>query len=231
MQERGSVFVVQSDEVEGKNFAAALRLYQWEVRAFSTLAGLLEQLPAQAVDVLVLRGPYAIVPALLARLRCAAEGVAVVWQPWASTAAERAAALDAGVDACAPVGTEPLEWDALLRSLYRRAHGGAGMWRVMPPGRTLAGPDGERLPLTLRERAFFVRLFSTPGHCLHRERFFPAESRDAQDSARRVDVVVSRLRSKARRLNIELPVLAVRGWGYILLPHGVAKTPSGADAA
>jgi hypothetical protein len=37
-----------------------------------------------------------------------------------------------------------------------------------------------------------------------------------------VDVVVSRLRSKARRFNMELPVLAVRGWGYILMPHGVA---------
>ncbi|WP_313625112.1 helix-turn-helix domain-containing protein [Achromobacter sp.] len=220
---------MQSDDMGGKDFAAALRQYQWDVRAFGTLAGLLEQLPVQAADVLVLRGAHASVPALLARLRYAAVGAALVWQPWAATAAERAAALDAGVDACAPAGMELLEWDALLRSLCRRARGDAGSWRVMPPGRTLAGPDGERLPLTLRERAFFERLFNAPGHCLHRERFFPAESPDAVDSARRVDVVVSRLRSKARRLNIELPLLAVRGWGYILLPHGVTRTPPVAD--
>lgn len=226
MQERGSVFIVQSDEMGGKQFAAALRQFQWDVRAFGSLAGLQEYLQTQSADALVLRGPYLGVPALLARLRRAAPGAALVWQPWGATAAERAAALDAGIDACAPAGMEALEWDALLRSLYRRAHGGAGSWRVLTPGRMLAGPDGERLPLTVRERAFFVRLFNAPGHCLHRERFFPNEARDALDGARRVDVVVSRLRSKARRLNIELPVLAVRGWGYILLAHGVAKTPS-----
>jgi len=42
---------------------------------------------------------------------------------------------------------------------------------------------------------------------------------------------VSRLRSKARRFNIELPLLAVRGWGYILLPEGAGRAPSGMDGA
>ncbi|WP_235489592.1 helix-turn-helix domain-containing protein [Achromobacter sp. DMS1] len=82
----------------------------------------------------------------------------------------------------------------------------------------LAGPAGERLPLTANERAFFIRLLNAPGQCLARERFFPSCSEAAHDGARRVDVLVSRLRSKARRLNIDLPVVAVRGWGYMMLP-------------
>ncbi|MFD4835897.1 transcriptional regulator [Achromobacter sp. NPDC058515] len=223
MQERGSVFVVQLDEMTSNNFAAALRQFRWQVRVFDSLGGLQEQLRAHVADALVLRGACAGVPRLIATLRRAAPGAAVVWQACGLTAIERVAALDAGADACVSVGMEPLEWDALLRNLYRRARRGAGSWRVDAPARVLAGPGGERLPLTARERAFFVRLLNAPGHCLHRERFFPGDARDPLDGARRVDVVVSRLRSKARRYNIELPVLAVRGWGYILLPHGVAK--------
>ena len=226
MWERGSVFIVPSEDDAGRRLAAALRQFQWETRVFASLDGLQNHLSGDAPDLLVLHGPCAGIADLIGRLRFTAPGARVVWQDGGPTAVERAAALDAGVDVCVPAGMEALEWDALLRSLYRRARRGPGAWRVVGFGRVLAGPAGERLPLTLRERAVLLRLFNAPGHCLHRERFFPARARDAQDGARRVDVVVSRLKSKARRLNIELPVLAVRGWGYLLLPEGVGATPS-----
>jgi len=92
----------------------------------------------------------------------------------------------------------------------------------------LSGPAGERLPLTVTERVFFIRLLNAPGQCLRRERFFPG---NPQEGARSVDVLVSRLRSKARRLDIELPVLAVRGWGYIFLQHDPGTKPQGWDPA
>ena len=231
MWERGSVFIVPSEDVAGWRLAAVLRQFQWEARVFATLGGLHSHLPGDAADLLVLQGPCAGIADLIGRLRHAVPGTPVVWQDGGPTAAERAAALDAGVDACVPAGMEPVEWDALLRSLYRRARCGPGAWRVVASGRVLVGPAGERLPLTLRERAVLVRLFNAPGHCLHRESFFPAQARDPLDGARRVDVVVSRLRSKARRFNIELPLLAVRGWGYVLLPEGVGRTPSAAGGA
>ena len=181
--------------------------------------GDLGKLDALAPDLLVVQGPCTGMAALVHRVRQAAPGARVVWQDGGATTAQRAAALDAGVDACVPADMEILEWDALLRSLCRRARCGPGAWRVVAFGRMLVGPAGERLPLTLRERAILIRLFNAPGHCLHRESFFPAQARDPLDSARRVDVVVSRLRNKARRFNIDLPLLAVRGWGYILLPR------------
>ena len=223
MQERGSVFVVQLDEMTSNNLVVALRKLRWQVRVFHSLKGLQENLQTQAVDALVLCGASTGVPGLIATLRGVAPGTAVIWQACDVTANERVAALDAGVDFCTQAGMEPLEWDALLRNLCRRARRGAISWRVDAPARVLAGPAGERLPLTATERAFFVRLLNAPGLCLHRERFFQSDARDPLAGARRVDVVVSRLRSKARRFNIELPVLAVRGWGYVLLPHGVAK--------
>jgi DNA-binding response OmpR family regulator len=227
MLERGYVFVVQLDEMASNNFVAALREFQWQVSACESPDELLDRLRTQDVDAMVLRGQAEGVPKLIAALRRAAPDAAVVWQAPAASARERVEALEAGVDAYSSARMEALEWDALLRNLRRRmlppATDGPA-WRLHE--RVLSGPDGERLPLTLTERAFFVRLLRAPGQCLRRDRFFP---RNPQEGARSVDVLVSRLRSKARRFDIELPVLAVRGWGYILLQHTPAVASGGSE--
>ena len=223
MEQRGSVFVVRLDATAREDFAEALRLMRWQVRVFDSSAAVLEHLQAQGADALVLLGGTQGVPSLIAMLRRAAPAMAVLWQAADVDASDRIAALDAGADVCTAAGMDALEWDALLRNLYRRAPSTALPWRLDPHAGALAGPAGEFLPLTVTERAFFVRLLSAPGYCLRRECFFPAGKRKALDGARRVDVLLSRLRSKARRLNIDLPVLAVRGWGYILLPQGAAS--------
>lgn len=217
MRERGYVFVVQLDEMTSNNFVAALREYQWQVSAFESPDELLDRLRTDDVDALVLRGQGKGVPRLIAALRRAAPEAAVVWQAPKASARERVEALEAGVDVFSSARMEAMEWDALLRNVRRR------MLPPMPDGpawrlqeRVLSGPSGERLPLTVTERAFFVRLLNAPGQCLRRDRFFP---RNSEEGARSVDVLVSRLRSKARRFDIELPVLAVRGWGYILVQH------------
>lgn len=217
MQERGCVFVVQLDEMASNNFVDALSQFHWQVSACASPAELLDRLRTQEVDALVLRGLGKGVPKLISALRRAAPEAPVVWQAPTASARQRVEALEAGVDVFSSERMEPLEWDALLRNVRRRmmpppTDGPA--WRLHE--RTLAGPAGERLPLTANERAFFVRLLSAPGQCLRRDRFFP---RNPQEGARSVDVLVSRLRSKARRFDIELPILAVRGWGYILVQH------------
>ncbi|NMK47296.1 transcriptional regulator [Achromobacter sp. Bel] len=219
MRERGNVFVVQLDEMTSNNFVAALREFQWQVSACESPTELLGRLRTQNVDAMVLRGQGKQVPELIAALRRAAPDAVVVWQAPAASPRERVDALEAGVDAYSSVRMEAMEWDALLRNARRRllppATDGPA-WRVQGGERVLSGPGGERLPLTVTERAFFLRLLNAPGQCLRRERFFPS---NPQEGARSVDVLVSRLRSKARRFDIDLPVLAVRGWGYILLQH------------
>ncbi|WP_255468970.1 winged helix-turn-helix domain-containing protein [Achromobacter sp. UMC46] len=201
------------------NFVAALREFHWQVSACESPTELLDRLRTQDVDAMVLRGQGKQVPQLIAALRRAAPDAVVVWQAPAASARERVEALEAGVDAYSSVRMDAREWDALLRNARRRllppATDGPA-WRVHGGERVLSGPGGERLPLTVTERAFLLRLLNAPGQCLRRERFFPS---DPQEGARSVDVLVSRLRSKARRFDIDLPVLAVRGWGYILLQH------------
>ncbi|MCZ8410482.1 transcriptional regulator [Achromobacter sp. SIMBA_011] len=201
-----------------------LRQFQWEVGLCRSPEGLLARLRNEPADVVVLRGTADDLPQLIAALRRAAPSCAVVWQSPEDSAPARIAALDAGAHVCVPPQANIPEWDAVLRNLIRCQHPAADSmprWRVDGRSRMLAGPAGERLPLTNTERAFFVSLLNAPHQCLPREGFFPDATRDPMDGARRVDVLVSRLRSKARRLNIDLPVLAVRGWGYMLLPQGV----------
>ena len=71
-----------------------------------------------------------------------------------------------------------------------------------------AGGAGGRAAAAHRDRrAFLVRLLSAGP--LRARRFLPRNAAVERDSVRRVDVLVSRLRSKARRLDIDLPVLAV----------------------
>ena len=56
--------------------------------------------------------------------------------------------------------------------------------------RVLAGPAGERLPLTATERAFLVRL-TLPRRTTACD-FLPRNAAVERDSVRRVDVLVSR---------------------------------------
>lgn len=224
MQERGYVLVVQLGGMACNKFVHTLRQFQWEVGLCRSPDSLLSRLRSEPADIVVLRGMSDNLSQLIADLRRAASGSAVVWQSSEDSPTARIAALDAGAHACVPLQASVPEWDALLRNLIRcrRAEADAlPCWRVDGRGRMLAGPAGERLPLTNTERAFFVSLLNAPHQCLPREGFFPDATRDPMDGARRVDVLVSRLRSKARRLNIDLPVLAVRGWGYMLMPQGV----------
>ncbi|CAB3821835.1 winged helix-turn-helix domain-containing protein [Achromobacter denitrificans] len=216
MHQRGSVLVLARDHAV--NLAEVLGPFHWAACAFDSMAGLRDGLRGRVVDAVVLQGNGPNVPERLASLRREAPASVLIWHGRGATPEERVEALDAGADACAEAGMAPREWDALLRSLCRRGRRGASGWRVDVQTGTLAGPAGQVMPLTPTECAFFVQLLSTPGHRLRRETLLPEGVGGSRDAARRVDVLVSRLRAKAQRLDIEFPVLAVRNWGYMLRP-------------
>ncbi|MCD0504449.1 response regulator transcription factor [Bordetella petrii] len=138
----------------------------------------------------------------------------------------RVAILGAGAQACCAPDVDVRELVALGEALVRLRWAAVPppaarrvSWRLANGGRALAGPQGQYLPLTFTESAFFARLLAAPGHRLPREQLVAAPSPDSAQSGplRRVDVMVSRLRAKAQRLGVDLPLLAVRQWGYIFL--------------
>ena len=58
MWHRGTVFVVQSDEIAGNHFAKDLRELRWRVHCFASVNALLERLSGQVTDAIVLRDRY-----------------------------------------------------------------------------------------------------------------------------------------------------------------------------
>jgi DNA-binding response OmpR family regulator len=96
-------------------------------------------------------------------------------------------------------------------------------WTLDANSRALLCPNDRALPLTLAESNFLMRLATSDGQLLRRHGAAGAVHADSQPDGqpdgradtRGMDVVVSRLRRKAKEAGIELPLLAVRGCGYL----------------
>jgi len=142
--------------------------------------------------------------------------------------------LEGGADVYLTKPVDLLELSSVIRSLARRmrlargAQGqapasagdtqrGVGGWSLQEGGWVLVGPDGVSLHLNAQERIFMTSLLQSGGDAVTRqmlaEAFQPGNPDDFEP--RRVDVMVSRLRAKAQSAGFKLPVLSVRGQGYV----------------
>ena len=125
---------------------------------------------------------------------------------------------------------KPVHLDELaetLRALNRRAGPGdvpaaapaapsTKLWRLVEGDWVLSDPVGRRMTLTSTERAFLTRLFANPGSEVSRADLILALGGDSFDfSAHRVDAIAHRLRRKAQRVGMTLPLHSVRGIGYV----------------
>ncbi|WP_427183821.1 winged helix-turn-helix domain-containing protein [Bordetella bronchialis] len=96
----------------------------------------------------------------------------------------------------------------------------AAKWRLLDQGWTLISPKDEALTLTASERQLMLALMTSPERIVTRDGPLFITARDdiaRQGSARdkrTLDVMVSRLRQKAARQNMTLPIRSVRGKGY-----------------
>lgn len=152
------------------------------------------------------------------------------------SAENRILGLHCGADACFPPDVATAEVAAALQALVRRvppssgrrlssepeprpapapaAPETAGKWQLQDAAWTLVSPAGARLPLTQAERDFLLRLTRAADRRLPRGDAAAGEAQAGRESARRTDVVVSRLRRKAQELNVDLPIRTVWGWGW-----------------
>lgn len=93
----------------------------------------------------------------------------------------------------------------------------AGTWRLLEGEWIVADPNGLEMKLTTSERAFMGCLFRRRGQTVSRDELILALGGDVFDfDGHRVDAIASRVRRKARKLGMRLPLYSVRGTGYVL---------------
>ena len=223
--------IIQGQRPRMPYLLAGLAAQGWAVRTCKTTDTLAELVDVCVPQVLILENGEGDLRTAVGIARYAIPNAALIVLVNDSDVDARIVALDAGADACCLMSTDVRELCALGRALSRVRRAGVErsaretpLWRLTHSGRVLAGPRGQHLPLTFTESAFFLRLLSSPGHRLPRERLVTTSIAGprSRHSARSVDVMVSRLRAKAERLGVGLPLLAVRQWGYIFLADVVA---------
>jgi DNA-binding response OmpR family regulator len=142
---------------------------------------------------------------------------------------DRVRGLEGGADIYMTKPVDLLELSSVIRSLARRmrlsrnpgpqasVERGTQSWSLQDGGWILMSPEGASLHLSSQERVFLNALIEASGNVVSRqalsELFSP--SNPSEFELRRIDVLVSRLRAKAQSAGMKLPVLSVRGQGYV----------------
>ena len=167
------------------------------------------------------------------RLR-ALNPVGIIMLTGRSALEDRVRGLEGGADVYMTKPVDLLELSSVIRSLVRRmrltqgpvlateeraesSQGPAAEWALQEGGWTLTDPAGRALNLSAQEKLFLGALVNASGSVVSRDilaQIFSPNDPDAFE-VRRIDVLVSRLRSKAQSVGMKLPVVSVRGQGYV----------------
>jgi DNA-binding response OmpR family regulator len=145
----------------------------------------------------------------------------------------RITGLEAGADAYLPKPVAPRELRAVIEALAARlaaaapaaeaaaSASGAGQgvgagWRIDPATLRLIGPSGMPFALTGAEARLLTALFEARGEIIDRDRLCRHLGHSASlDDTRRLDSLISRLRSKVEQQGgVELPLQTFRNLGY-----------------
>ena len=124
--------------------------------------------------------------------------------------------------------------DAFARAPVSAAPPTHAGWHLIHGGRSLSCRHGLSVALTPTERIFLARLLDSPDQPIHRVHVSDIGVSHDDDAAsaiptqRSVDVMLSRLRRKARDKGLHLPIKAVRGWGYMFATD-TTRMPDDAD--
>lgn len=142
---------------------------------------------------------------------------------------DRVVGLEVGADdyLSKPFGTRELV--ARVRALLRRsaieprsAERSKGLirfdgWTVSLPRRELVSPSGAAVELTGAEFDLLTSMLDHAGRVIARERLIElSRTRMGDSSDRSVDVLISRLRRKLSTAGHEVPIVTVRGVGYMI---------------
>lgn len=134
---------------------------------------------------------------------------------------ERILGLTSGADHYFVKPVDIRELDAAIRSLSRRlSPEPKGVWRFVSRTASLVTPKGISVPLSAQECILLDCLAKTPGKTISRKEIFHAlQQSDDVYADRRLETMISRLRTKVRSADpsASLPVRARHNLGYAFL--------------
>ncbi|MFC4260924.1 response regulator transcription factor [Marinobacter lacisalsi] len=97
----------------------------------------------------------------------------------------------------------------------------AGQWKVDPVANTLVAPSGSTIRLSHQEYALMAILLQSPDVVMSKESLGEQMFRhDNEPDGHRIDVIMSRLRKKAREQKLRLPINAIFGKGLVFVSNG-----------
>lgn len=234
------IFLAKDDPRPGKQIEDLSHL-GFKVHRYDELHEIYDQLERLACPLIVLDAPLPDIHIAMVRLRGINRALGIVALAPFADSESRIRTLLCGADACLTPDVSGLELAAVLQALIRRSgtvpqlaavseptsspallsarpYEQSAGWRLLNKGWTLVSPAGRSLGLTTGERDFLARLFLAPDRKLSRATLYPEilPDQDTPSSRRRpVDVMISRLRRKALQNQMELPIRAVHGMGYM----------------
>lgn len=132
---------------------------------------------------------------------------------------DRVRGLQSGVDAYLVKPVDVRELAATVFALSQRltrVDDVTPRWALEEGGWVLSDGIGHRLRLTASEHRFLGRLFSERGKTVERRAIVEAMGADIHEfNYAYLDTIASRLRRRARKSNMSLPLQAVRGEGFV----------------
>jgi DNA-binding response OmpR family regulator len=228
-QEPIHIIVVEDDLELQDILVTGLRHFRHDVRGASDGIALDKALAERSADIVILDlglpGEDGISIALRLRKTCSCGIVMVTAR---GRVDERVQGLETGADMYFVKPVDIRELDAALKSLYRRIFDRkTPVWSFSPLKSALTTPHGCELPLTAQECILMNTLLETPGQNVARREIFRAlNQQDDIYADKRLEAMISRLRSKLKSCDpeLQLPVRARHNLGYAFLAEA-ERTP------
>lgn len=224
------IHVVEDDDDIREETVFALGELGFDAAGFGDAAGFYRAMAVAPCDIAVvdigLPGESGLT--IVSHLR-ALRSIGVVLFTARSTIADRVAGLREGADAYLVKPVDMVELSETLKAVGRRLRAsppGAApeeatvaplaQWSLHEGGWAVSDPQGRRMTLTATERSFLGCLIQRRGSAVSRDDLIAALGGNVFDfDQHRIDAIASRLRRKADKLGMRLPLHSVRGTGYV----------------
>lgn len=218
------VYLVDNDEDFRKEMVLGLSRFGLNVHGFENAAAFYRAYAARPSSIVILdiglEGEDGL--SVAAHLR-ASQPVGIVMATARSSIDDRVNGLRTGADAYLVKPIDVRELAATVVAVNSRLSGGGvpslvptPKWALVEGGWVLADGMGHRLRLTTAEQSLLGRLFIERGATVERHALVEALGEDIYEfNYASLDTVVSRLRRRAKKANMELPLHAIRGKGFV----------------